>query len=74
VTIQQPLIQPLYNGRSAMQILQLFTEQPDTSPYDIVKNYWLGQHKGTDFHGLVAGVRSTMGSFPIRHWPRRRWR
>jgi MoCo/4Fe-4S cofactor protein with predicted Tat translocation signal len=49
VTIQQPLIQPLYNGRSAMQVLQLFTEQPDTSPYDIVKNYWRDQHKGTDF-------------------------
>src|SRR5262249_37806243 len=49
VTIQQPLIQPLYNGRSALQTLQLFTEQPDTSPYDIVKNYWRDQHKGTDF-------------------------
>jgi molybdopterin-containing oxidoreductase family iron-sulfur binding subunit len=49
VTIQQPLIQPLYNGRSALQILQLFTDQPDTSAYEIVKNYWRDQHKGGDF-------------------------
>ena len=64
VTIQQPLIQPLYNGRSAPQLLQLFTEQPDNSPYEIVKEYWRAQHPGKDFEawwrravhdGLVAG-------------------
>src|SRR5262249_46562095 len=64
VSLQQPLIQPLYNGRSAMQILQLFSEQPDTSPYEIVKGYWRDQHKGADFEtwwrraihdGVVAG-------------------
>src|SRR5262249_21141373 len=26
ITIQQPLIQPLYNGRSALQVLQMLTE------------------------------------------------
>lgn len=64
ITIQQPLIQPLYAGRSATQLLQLFTDQPDTSPYDIVKNYWRAEHKGGDFEatwrraihdGVVAG-------------------
>ena len=29
VTIQQPLIQPLYNGRSAIEILQMLTDQPE---------------------------------------------
>ena len=48
-TIQQPLIQPLYGGRSGYQILQMLTEQPELSPYDIVKGYWATQHKGTDF-------------------------
>jgi MoCo/4Fe-4S cofactor protein with predicted Tat translocation signal len=48
-TIQQPLIQPLYGGRSGYQLLQMFTEQPELSPYDIVKGYWATQHKGTDF-------------------------
>jgi molybdopterin-containing oxidoreductase family iron-sulfur binding subunit len=49
VTIQQPLIQPLYNGRSALQILQMLTEQPETSAYDVVKGYWAQQHTGADF-------------------------
>jgi molybdopterin-containing oxidoreductase family iron-sulfur binding subunit len=49
VTIQQPLIQPLYGGRSANQFLQMLTESPDTSPYEIVKGYWASQHKGADF-------------------------
>jgi molybdopterin-containing oxidoreductase family iron-sulfur binding subunit len=49
VTIQQPLILPLYNGRSALQVLQMLTEQPEVSPYDLVKGYWAGQHQGADF-------------------------
>jgi molybdopterin-containing oxidoreductase family iron-sulfur binding subunit len=49
VTIQQPLIQPLYNGRSAYQFLQMLTENPEQSDYNIVKGYWAAQHKGADF-------------------------
>jgi MoCo/4Fe-4S cofactor protein with predicted Tat translocation signal len=49
VTIQQPLIQPLYGGRSGYQMLQMLTEAPESSPYDIVKGYWAAQHKGADF-------------------------
>src|SRR5207237_9604012 len=40
VSIQQPLIQPLYNGRSAIQLLQMLTGQPDTNALDLVKGYW----------------------------------
>jgi len=49
VTIQQPLIQPLYDGRSAIELLQLFTAEPDKRAYQIVKGYWADQHKGADF-------------------------
>ena len=49
VTIQQPLIQPLYGGRSAMQLLQSLTDQPEKTPYEIVKSYWNSQHPGADF-------------------------
>ncbi len=49
VTVQQPLIQPLYAGRSAHQVLQMFLEQPEMSSYEIIKGYWAGQRKGTDF-------------------------
>ncbi|MDR3701949.1 MAG: TAT-variant-translocated molybdopterin oxidoreductase [Candidatus Sulfopaludibacter sp.] len=64
VTIQQPLILPLYDGRSACQLVQMLTEQPELSSREIVKAYWAGQHKGTDFEtwwrravhdGLIAG-------------------
>ncbi len=49
VTIQQPLIEPLYGGRSVLQVLNMLTDQPLTSPLDLVKGYWTGQHKGEDF-------------------------
>ncbi len=49
VTIQQPLIEPLYGGRSVLQILNMLTDKPLSNPYDLVKGYWAGQHKGADF-------------------------
>ena len=48
-TIQQPLIQPLYGGRSAYQMLQMFTDSPEMSAFEIVKGYWAGKHQGADF-------------------------
>ena len=49
VTIQQPLIEPLYGGRSMLQVLNMLTDRPLTAAYDVVKNYWATQHKGEDF-------------------------
>ena len=49
VTIQQPLIEPLYGGRSILQVLNMLTDKPLSNPYDLVKGYWAGQHKGADF-------------------------
>ncbi len=43
VTILQPLIQPLYGGISAHQILAILVSQADASTHDLVKNYWSGQ-------------------------------
>ena len=48
-TIQQPLIQPLYAGRPALAVLQMFTDSPQSSDYDVVKSYWASQHTGGDF-------------------------
>jgi molybdopterin-containing oxidoreductase family iron-sulfur binding subunit len=65
VSIQQPLISPLYEGRSAYEILQALTDSPDLNPYAIVKNYWASQHTAADFEtwwrravhdGVVAGT------------------
>jgi MoCo/4Fe-4S cofactor protein with predicted Tat translocation signal len=49
VAIQQPLIQPLYNGRSVSEILQMLTDQPERTSYEIVKGYWASQHPAADF-------------------------
>ncbi len=49
VTIMQPLIAPLYVGKSMHEVLTMLTDQPERSGYDIVKSYWAGQHKSADF-------------------------
>jgi MoCo/4Fe-4S cofactor protein with predicted Tat translocation signal len=40
VSIVQPLIAPLYEGRTAHEVLALFSENYDRKPYDIVRGYW----------------------------------
>jgi MoCo/4Fe-4S cofactor protein with predicted Tat translocation signal len=47
VTIIQPLIQPLYDGRTAHELLTLFSDQYDRRPYDIVKSFWQGEQSKT---------------------------
>jgi molybdopterin-containing oxidoreductase family iron-sulfur binding subunit len=51
VTLQQPLIQPLYDSKSASQVLQMLTDTPEKSSYEIVKGYWASQHAGADVEG-----------------------
>jgi len=40
VTIIQPLIEPLYDGKTVHELLAVFSEQYDRKPYDIVKAFW----------------------------------
>jgi MoCo/4Fe-4S cofactor protein with predicted Tat translocation signal len=65
VSIQQPLIEPLYESRSALELLDaLLVERPRTD-YEIVRAYWATQEPGSDFDsfwqrslhdGIVAGT------------------
>ena len=48
-SIIQPLILPLYAGKSPSEFLAALTENPEQSGYDIVRSYWQKQHTGTDF-------------------------
>ncbi|HMH45882.1 MAG TPA: TAT-variant-translocated molybdopterin oxidoreductase, partial [Pyrinomonadaceae bacterium] len=41
-SIVQPLIAPLYEGKTAYEVLALFSDNYDQKPYDIVRNYWSG--------------------------------
>ncbi len=46
VSIIQPLIAPLYNGKSALEFVALLNGQADATGYDLVRSYW--QKQGTN--------------------------
>jgi molybdopterin-containing oxidoreductase family iron-sulfur binding subunit len=41
VSIVQPLIQPMYNGKSPHEVVATLGERPERSGYDIVREYWM---------------------------------
>ncbi|MFY9530624.1 MAG: TAT-variant-translocated molybdopterin oxidoreductase [Candidatus Acidiferrales bacterium] len=43
VGIIQPLIAPLYQGKSAHEMLAILSGQPDQSAHEIVRSYWKSQ-------------------------------
>jgi MoCo/4Fe-4S cofactor protein with predicted Tat translocation signal len=47
-SVMQPLIQPLYDGHSASEIVASFTKDADKSGHDIVRDYWMGQRTEKD--------------------------
>lgn len=49
VTIQQPLIAPLYGGKSAHELLSALAGMPARSGYDIIREYWRSRAAGRDF-------------------------
>jgi molybdopterin-containing oxidoreductase family iron-sulfur binding subunit len=49
ISIIQPLILPLYAGKSPSEFVAALTETPEKSGYDILREYWQKQHTGTDF-------------------------
>ncbi|HEY1940390.1 MAG TPA: TAT-variant-translocated molybdopterin oxidoreductase [Candidatus Angelobacter sp.] len=66
-TIIQPMIMPLYDGRSGLELLAMFADQPSTASHDVVQTYWKSQHPTGDFEafwrtsvhdGFVAGSAS----------------
>jgi len=65
ISIVQPLIAPIYQGKTAHEVMNLLTNKADRSSYDTVRDYWKTQHKGADFEdfwqvslndGVVAGT------------------
>ena len=68
VSIVQPLIEPLYGGKSAHEIITILAGKPGMSGHDLVQTYWQSQHTGADFDefwrrslhdGFVAGTAYT---------------
>ena len=66
VTIMQPLIEPLYGGKSAHELVTILLGKPDQSSHEVVKAYWQGENKGdfdttwkTSLHnGFMQGTAS----------------
>jgi molybdopterin-containing oxidoreductase family iron-sulfur binding subunit len=46
VSIVQPLIDPLYGGRTAHHVFQILLNEPGLSPYEAVRATWKGTIKG----------------------------
>ncbi len=81
VSIIQPLIEPLYGGKSAHEIITILAGQSGFSGRDLVQAYWQKQHTGADFDafwrkslhdGWVAGttyvpknVTQKASNFPV---------
>ncbi len=51
VTIVQPLIAPLYEGRSSHEFASVLMG-PETPGYETVRGYWQKQHHGDDFEAF----------------------
>ena len=45
-SIQQPMIEPLYGGKTASEIVALIVGNKDLKSHDIVKNFWMAQFPG----------------------------
>jgi MoCo/4Fe-4S cofactor protein with predicted Tat translocation signal len=65
VSIIQPLIMPLYGGKTAHEVLNILVNQADQSAHDTVRAHWQAQHRGADFDdfwqislhdGVMAGT------------------
>ncbi|HKN15457.1 MAG TPA: TAT-variant-translocated molybdopterin oxidoreductase [Candidatus Sulfotelmatobacter sp.] len=52
VSIIQPLIAPLYNGKSPVEFVALLSGQSDAAGYDLIRAYWQRQHTGEDFEAF----------------------
>ncbi|HJU41956.1 MAG TPA: TAT-variant-translocated molybdopterin oxidoreductase [Vicinamibacterales bacterium] len=59
VSIVQPLIQPLYGGKSAHEIIATLSDRPDRNGYDIVREHWMSQPASTKPASNQAGEVGT---------------
>jgi molybdopterin-containing oxidoreductase family iron-sulfur binding subunit len=66
-SIIQPLIAPLYEGRTVHEVLATIMGQPGRTSYEIVRDYWKQRHPGPDFEtfwrkavhdGVVPGTEA----------------
>ncbi len=49
ISLVQPVIEPLYAGKSAYELLAALGGQGDVKGFDLVRQYWQGQLEGDNF-------------------------
>ena len=52
VSIVQPLIAPLYGGKSVYELTALLAGQAEATGHEVVQGYWRKQHPGADFEAF----------------------
>jgi molybdopterin-containing oxidoreductase family iron-sulfur binding subunit len=76
--IVQPLIMPLYGGKTAHEVMNVLGNNADQSSHDTVRGYWQSNHKGADFDdfwqislhdGVMAGTASAERTPPPAKTP-----
>ena len=50
VTLQQPVISPLWGGKSEIELLALLLGETETDGYSLVRNYWKGREGAVSFY------------------------
>jgi len=75
VSIVQPLIAPLYGGKSVYELTAMLSGQAEATGHDVVQGYWRKQHPGADFDsfwrkslhdGWIAGTTFTPKSVNLK--------
>ena len=64
-TVQQPLIAPLYKGKSAHELLAILLGEPDLSGLEIVRAYWRRQNLAGDFESAWRKALQRRSSLPV---------
>ena len=49
VSIAQPMIDPFYDGKTAVELVAILNGQSGTRTHEIVQAYWQKEHPGADF-------------------------
>ena len=59
VTIVQPVIAPLYQGKSAHEVIAALSDRPERPAYELVREYWAKQKRIVD--GVADASSGTAG-------------
>ena len=75
ISVVQPLIAPLYGGKSPLELMATLAGQPDKSAHDVVREYWQSQQTTGNFEifwkkALHDGVIPNTALPPINVTPK----